>query len=257
MSNWIAISKSNHLHSKWKAREGFEFASQDEVAPVYLGELTKLVPLYTLAFMKIEGRFKLVCLLGVGKGRNCYINSNDQWLGSYVPAHYRKYPFTLIKNNQEERLFCIQSQFISSDDKGSAMFLPDGNLAPVAQKVLDFLSMCESAEKQTDDACRVLYESDLLEPWDMTISTKSAGDIRIDGLYKINENKLQELNAVSLEQLNNQGALKLAYGQLFSVEQTAQLVERLEFLYKSEDATTTPAIDSLFEDNKTINFDAL
>lgn len=262
---WVAITRSQHQGSGWLPRKGFAFAQTEQLAPVLLQELAHLTSLYTLAFVQRGETFQLVALLGVGAGagdgRNLYINKDHQWLGAYVPALFRAHPFAFLKSETGESLLCIrQSHLVSEPEPGQAgvhpFFDESGELADVTAKMVSFLSQCEQGRQVTDQACAQLHALELLESWPLTIEREDQGALALQGLYKINEAKLNAVAGAELNALHQAGALKLAYAQLFSMHQLHQLKERAA--YHAKQAPQRPVdLEPIFGDSDAgLNFDA-
>jgi len=68
MTQWIALSKTDHAASLYWPRDGYHFASDQQVVPVLVAELGKLLPHYALAFVKEGERYQPVAITGLG---NC------------------------------------------------------------------------------------------------------------------------------------------------------------------------------------------
>ena len=93
MTQWIALSRSEHAGAHYRPRQGYAHAAGDYLAPVLVAELSRLLPHYVLAFIQGETGFLPVALLGTGLGQNLYLNHDQRWLADYVPAVLRGYPF--------------------------------------------------------------------------------------------------------------------------------------------------------------------
>lgn len=52
MTQWIAHSKTDHAQSLYWPRDGYRFAADQQVVPVLVAELGKLLPHYALGFVK-------------------------------------------------------------------------------------------------------------------------------------------------------------------------------------------------------------
>lgn len=106
MAQWIALSKTQHAKHSYLPRQGYSFAVNQAVAPVLLAELPKLLPHYALGFIQQETGYQAVVLLSLDGQNNLYLHSDGRWLGSYVPASLRGYPFTLA-NTEEGQKPCV------------------------------------------------------------------------------------------------------------------------------------------------------
>ena len=80
----------------------------------------------------------------------------------------------------------------------------------------------------------------------------------MEGLFRIDEEKLNRLEAVELGELRQCGALPLAYAQLLSMSQTDHLSRRLEY-QRDESGTKQDVADlgELLSADDALNFDSL
>ena len=200
-----------------------------------------------------------VALLGVEQHQNLYVHPDGRWLGGYIPASLRGYPFNLLPNEQGQRILCIDAEQLIMDvtDVGQPLFDDNGQPTEAVAKQLDFHQHCVDNRERTQQAVNALQQAGVLVPWGLEISRgEGAAPKRIDGLYRIDEKALNTLDAETYATL--QGApMALAHAQLFSVNQTHQLIERARFHENShaEHDATPENLDSLFDGDDDLTFD--
>lgn len=266
MHSWIALSRTEHAKCHWQPRQGFEFAAAQQVVPVMLAELSKLLPHYALGFVKDENEaYQAVALIGLGGERNLYITADSQWLCTYVPAVLRAHPFALLrdgarKDSNEQAIFCIDEMSLTADETCPRLFKFDGEMEDRVVEMLNFTTKCEQNRRMTAAASANLAAVEIIESWPISIE-RSHGEepITVNGLHRISEAALNALSADQLTDLRNSGALALAYAQLFSMGQLEQLTQRAEYHAKSAKRTIQPAgLGDLFsnDDSGSLNFDA-
>ncbi|BBI49676.1 hypothetical protein HORIV_20970 [Vreelandella olivaria] len=107
MPQWIVVSRSQHIGMHYIKHDGYHYAAKQSVASVMLAELPKLLPHYVLGFIQQEGRYRPVAMLSLDGQNNHYVHSDGRWLGSYVPASLRGYPFSLadIEGDQKHSVW--------------------------------------------------------------------------------------------------------------------------------------------------------
>ena len=82
--------------------------------------------------------------------------------------------------------------------------------------------------------------------------------IALEGLYCINEIELNEVYKPVLVRLRELGALPLAYAQLFSMNQFAQLGQRTNYAaQQQEKAGSSLDLSGMFDEGESLNFDSL
>jgi hypothetical protein len=256
MPQWIALSRTQHADHCYLSRDGYHFAVNQPVANVLLAELSKLLPHYALGFIKQEASYQAVALLSLDGQTNLYVAPNGKWLGNYVPASLRGYPFTLANTEDGQKAPCVDQAHLS-EDQGEPLFDDDGNLAATVQKRLEFLNQCEQNRQVTQACVQKLEDAGVIEEWPLQIGRGEGQDpLKVNGLHRISEQALNSLNAETLHGLRG-GPLSLAYAQLFSISQLSQLSERAKFQAKHAESGEPPEdIETLFgEDDDELNFD--
>lgn len=248
MANWIAISPSVHVHHRFIAHKDMSHAQKLSIVPVCFSELANLLPHYVLAFIPEGESFIPVVVLGVKPEINLYLSAENRWKAPYIPAALRGYPFHVASRDDGERVFCVQGDFISDTAEGEPLFNDEGQLAELPAKALSFLSQCEADKHRARDAADALSEAGVLQPWPLAIPKPDGAALKINGLYRVDEQMLNSLSAEAFQRL--QGApLSLSYAQLFSANQLPLLAQRfadytpapaemdVEQLFGSEDDT--------------------
>ena len=74
-------------------------------------------------------------------------------------------------------------------------------------------------------ACADLHEHGLLAPWKLAFDTGGPPEQASDGLWRVDETALRNLGAEALHSLMQHGALALAYGQLYAVQNITLLAD--------------------------------
>lgn len=256
MPQWIAVSRSQHSDHHYLPRDGYHFAANQPVATILLAELSKLLPHYALGFIEQGEGYQPVALLSLDGQTNLYVAPNGKWLGSYVPASLRGYPFTLAHKGQDQVLAMAQEHV--SKDQGEPLFDEEGNLAVPVQKTLDFLNQCEKNRELTQKATSALSDTGVIEEWPLQIARGEGQEpLKVNGLYRISEKALNALDAETYAKLRG-GPMALAHAQLFSMGQLNQLTERAKFHAQQQgDAHPPENLDELFggDDELTFDFD--
>ncbi len=226
MTHYIPLTKTEHAHQGWRKAESLGFATEQSAVPVLLDELPHLIPTLPLAFIQHktdDGRhhFQLVALLSITPNLNLFVAPNGRWLGGYVPAEFRGYPFRLMTDTSSgQRLLCFdQDSGLLSDNPaadGEAFFDAEGALSESLKRVMEFLQQCEQSRQLTQAAVNTLAQHELIAPWPINIRTADESRNAVKGLFRIDEAALRNLGGDGLQALTQSNALSLAYAQLLS-----------------------------------------
>lgn len=258
MTQWTALSPSQHRDKHHLPRDGYTFAQGQSVVGVLLAELPKLLPLYVLGFIQQGEEYTPVALLGLGQ-QNLYVAPNGKWLGSYVPATLRGYPFTLANSETGEKVFAIDADHLS-DEAGEPLFDEADKLTGKAAETFTFLQQCEQNRQATQQAVKALGDAGVIEPWPLKVERGEGQEpLTVNGLFRVDEKALNSLEGEAYAALKG-GPMALAHAQLFSVSQMNQLSERAKFHAQHATQDVPENLDSVLDggddDELTFDFDS-
>ena len=177
--------------------------------------------------------FAPVAVLGLEANENLFL-VNDGWLPqTYVPAYLRRYPFcmarvTLDNVEQQERLICIEKGFVSEEGKTSGELLfDDKGLGSERWKVIEqLLQEYEADLERTKEMSSILSDYGLLEPFTMQATLNQGGAMHMTGMFRVDERKLEFLNAAQHRNLIKKGIMGKIYTHLLSLDNFGRLLDR-------------------------------
>ena len=209
------------------------FARTLNAIPLSLAEFAPAMREYPIVFTSgDQGKtFTPVAVLGLTAGENLFLEGEGWAPKAYVPAYARRYPFCMAQVRvqdkvQENRLICVEKSFL--DDAGEALFDDAGKALARWENIQRLLTEFEADLERTREACSILSDYALLEPFSMQATPKDGGGaaVQLTGMHRVSEAKLNELNANQLKNLMRKGILPRAYLHLVSIENFARLLER-------------------------------
>jgi hypothetical protein len=211
-----------------------EFCLKANAVPISYSEFAAACRDYPLAFVSADsGRtFNPVAVLGVAPGENLFLR-DGRWEGSeHLPVYLRRYPFcmariTLNSIEQADRMICVEKAFLSDD--GERMFDDSGAPLPRWQPIEKLLREYEADIERAREMCAILADYSLLEPVTLQASLKT-GTMSFGGMYRVEEKRLEFLNAAQHKTLIRKGIMGRIYAHLLSLENFARLVARKEAL---------------------------
>lgn len=232
MTSWIAISPSEHTDNRWLPRKDFANASSMQLVELFATEISVAPLHYPLGFVKQGDEYQLVALVGLEKDRNLYVDVKGRWISEYVPASLRCYPFILAdhEEKEDEKIICIDQDCLTDDADAPRLFNDKGEQEESFTEMVNFLVRCNQDRATTQAACKALADAGILEAWPLNVQKgEEEGVTSIEGLYRINEAKMNSLEPLEFAGLRENGAFSLAYAQLFSMPQLKQLDRRYQF----------------------------
>ena len=136
MGNFVVILKENHRDKFWRRPENLKFTEKNTVVPVLLTELGRAVTAFPLVFVKHGENFIFSAMLGLASGENLFLTEDGRWLGNYIPALIRAYPFRLVRANNDQLSLAIDEDYIS--EKEGVPFFEGENLYKETENILNF-----------------------------------------------------------------------------------------------------------------------
>jgi hypothetical protein len=208
-----------------------EFCKNLNAIPISYSEFSVACRDYPLVFASGDNgqSFAPVAVLGIADGENLFL-ANGAWdRNAYVPAYVRRYPFCMARVNldqveQAERLICVEKSFL--DDKGELMFDAEGKALPQWQPIEKLLQEYEADLERSREMSAILSDYALFEPFAMQAQTNAGASMNLTGMYRVDEKKLEFLNASQHKNLIKKGVMGRIYAHLISIDNFARLLDR-------------------------------
>lgn len=216
------ITFDRHGGKRWQRHASYAFTAHQSLVPIVGTELGAAALSLTIAFVAHGEGFVPVAVLGLEPAKNLYVAADGRWLGSYVPAAFRSYPFAELPMSDGRPVLCVDeaSGLVSEVDGplgGELFFNTDGTLAPPTRTVLDFLQEMAASRPRILMATASLQTHGLLQPWQTQVQI-GATQVNVEGLYRVDEAAMGALADEAFLELRRSGALPLAYTHLVSTQ---------------------------------------
>lgn len=228
-SRIIPLNKEKHRDLKIRAAVNIEHIKNEYLLPLIIQEFIVAATEYPIVFVKHEqtGAFQAVAMLGIEPKENLFCKG-DQWDGLYIPRLIRNYPFSLVYKDEkkEEFMLCIDETFQPDKSQDAhALFDAKGEQTEYLKKLV--ANMVSDAENMqlTTGFVDYLAEKKLLIANRLSIEIENEKR-NIDGLYIIDETKLNALPIDVFEQLRKRGVLPAIYAHMSSLHQIPRLINR-------------------------------
>jgi len=195
-------------------------------------ELGKACADYPIAFVREaqSGEYQPVAILGLRARENLFVDSKGQWRPqTYIPAYVRRYPFCIAEvpspdGAEPQRLICVQQDQLGPST--TPYFNAKGEATAQWKPVQDLIEAVESARQQTRAFTRRLEAFGLFTPFDALAMPRGGGQqMRLQGMHRIDEEKLNALGAREQKLLMRKGELRAVYAHLLSLENFAKLLD--------------------------------
>lgn len=215
----VPITHEAHGAKKVRPVTSHAFARTSSVLPLYAAELGRAATEFPICFTQLPEGFFPGALMGIEPANNLFVGPDGQWLAGYLPAVLRRGPFALARvENSDNWVLCLdESSDLVSESEGLPLFGEDGQTTPFLAQVTTLLGDLERNRIVTLAACDALAAHQILEPWELRIDDGNNNIRKLEGLFRISEEKLNSVDGEALLDLRNRGALMVAYAHLFSL----------------------------------------
>lgn len=222
--NKTLLTVREHRNLKVFESNDYGYAKTELLAPFVFDEMADIAREYPIVFP--DNKTGLPCaLMGLEKDQNAYIREDGHWMGTYIPAFIRRYPFALAEMPPKDEQKGDDARFALvldtdaphfRDPNGHRVFTPDGQLSSHMQERVKLLEMLQTKLARTKQFVKTLEETGLLVERVIKIQREGQEPHQITGLRVIDEKKLNEMPDDAFAGLRNSGVLPLIYSQLLS-----------------------------------------
>ena len=208
------------------------FARMLNAIPISFTEFAPAARDYPVVFAAGQGgkTYAPVAVLGMAAGENLFALADGWAPGTYVPAYARRYPFCMAKVNlnqveQQNRMVCVEKSAVDAEG-AEAVFDDKGEPTAKWRDMQRLLAEYEADLERGRELCTVLADYALLEPVTLQATLGQGGKLQLSGMHRVDEKKIEHLNASQFKNLAHKGILGRIYAHLLSLDNFARLLER-------------------------------
>jgi hypothetical protein len=231
MVKMVPVERERLAGKGWRRPMGYPFAARDALMPIGASEFPHVASAMPIAFMEQSGRYTPVAVMSTNPGSNLFVGPQSEWLGSYVPAVYRGYPFGRWPSEPGGPMtLCIDEDsgliVEVGEENADRFFEPDGKLSAVLSQLAEFLQYTQQDLVNAGWIVMALAEAGLIKAWPLTVLV-SGRQVAVEGLYRVDEAALNAIDDQLFLELRKKSALPLAYAQLMSTGQVTKVLAPL------------------------------
>ena len=198
----------------------FGFAAGAHLIPAVVDEFVAAAHHLPIVFVPGPNQPSPVFLVGVRPGENRFVGADGRWIGGYIPAFVRRYPFIIGEVAGAEPVVCVDEMLPWHPD-GEPLFV-DGKDTPVLQANIALMNDYLAAAKRTEALVKSLLSFDLFRS--VTIEVRDAtGAQTLHGMMTVDIDKLPKLADADFLALRSNGALPALYAQAGSLAEVVRL----------------------------------
>ncbi len=205
----------------------YAFCADQTSALLGLSEVMPCSKEFPVLFARLDTGMAPVALLGLPEQGNCAV-VEDQWQFRYIPAVFRTYPFLLAQtdDNGEQFAVCLERTAPHlSEENGEPLFTEEGKPAPLMERAKVMLQNLHAEQSRGLAWGKVLEEKQLLVPFALAVTQDNQRKtLPLEGLFFIDENRLNALSDEDFCDLRAKGVLPIAYAHLLSLGNVERIV---------------------------------
>ena len=229
----ISLTSEAFGGKRLKPIQSFAFLSSSACCEIVAGELANVAVNFPIYFRPNGDGYVPVALFALKDGENMFVEQNGAWTGLYLPATFRRYPFSLGSDAAQggKPVLMIDAECgLLSDTEGELLFGDDkteDQNTPVV-RAIHFLAQMKADAEKTAAMTAALAEAGLMQPADLLPSGVGEGTL-LPSLMQIDEQRLNALGDEKFLALRRSGALGLAYAHLLSRGQLGRIQARYQY----------------------------
>ena len=225
----VLLDREKHRQRRVLPSTSFGFARKAN--SVYLAgvEFSEACKEYAIVFTRgNNGKIVPVVMLGLRARENLFIDDQDQWVGRYLPAFVRRYPFVLAELPGQSLGVCIDEAYAGlGNQEGEALFDAKGQDTPFLRNALDFLTLYQREYLRTEAFCQRLEQAGLFSEMDARADLVDGRTFTVSSLLVVDEKKLMALPDATALSLFRNGELHLVSMHLMSLSNMQALVAKM------------------------------
>lgn len=255
----VPLSADTHRALRFAHSQPFDFASSQLLVPVTAGELDSVAREMPIVFGREGGVPQ--ALMGYEPGRNLHVQDSGHWVGRYIPAHIRRFPFILSDTTEANTestkrrftIFLDSSARHLSDQTGERLFDDDGQPTKTLLRIQEILTAIQRDSERSKILVAQLESRQLLQERKIKVEPVGGEARELTGFRVVDTTRLAKLPAEQLAALRDSGALAMVYAHLLSLSNLRDgwIAKHLAQHTAKPDHSISGNIDELF------NFDSI
>lgn len=218
------LDRAGHAALRYGASNDFSFAREVNSVPLLAVEFFEASRTLPVLFSEdAKGQRAPLALLSLSNSHNAQVGADGRWTAGYTPAFVRRYPFAL----DGDKNVCFDEAAPHFGEQGQPLFEGEAPSATL-QQVIGFLREFDAEHARTREFCEALAAKELFKPFMLQVITADKQTARLGGLSVVDEAKLQQLDAATVDEWFRRGWLGWIYAHLHSLGALKRLGDQLD-----------------------------
>jgi hypothetical protein len=233
MANYQKLNNVDHGDLRVIIERGARYGDDVMFCMTFPFEMRALQACYPIMLYKDPGSGELypVAVFGFEQGENLFLEDSS-WDAPRIPLMIQRQPFLIgfqgsTPGAERDRVVSIDVDHPRvSQSEGLRLFLEHGGNSDFLEDMANKLEAVHNGHEQNQAFVEALLKHDLVESVTLDITLKDGSRNQLQGMYMVDDEKLQMLDAAALDDLNRNSALLPAYMMVASQSQLGRLIER-------------------------------
>lgn len=215
----------------------FGFAAGANLIPALVEEFGAAAPFMPIAFLPGADKPAAVFVAGFKPGKNLFVDAAGGWVGGYLPAYLRRYPFIMGDVPSAQPILCVDESFEAiGRSEGTRLFSEAGEAEAALSQALALAEGYRQGALRSDAFCATLQRLHLFRS--VTLDAKQPdGELTVvHGLMVVDEDAFNALGDADLRELHAQRYLRPIFEHLASLAVISRLSQLLPAPENTRDA---------------------
>ncbi len=230
MTTHVPLAKDKHAKLRVIQSGDYTRYKNQNLIPIVTRDFFTLASEFPLVFVTNQDTkdFMPVAIMGLRDGDNLYCKQNP-YPAHVIPLGFGNAPFAVAATDENREQFVVmidESSSLLSETEGEPLFGEDGEKTEYTESRVEGLVQAAQQREQTVQMCKLLQDRELLTTQQVQLQHRPDGQrYNIDGIYTVDENKLNEMSDEDFLELRKLGLIPLIYSHLSSLQQLRRISE--------------------------------
>jgi hypothetical protein len=231
MANHVLLTSEEHRALRIDPSRGADFGDAVMSCLIVPTEFRRVQNDYPILFRLTpqRDRFQALAMFGFEPGENLFLDGT-RWDARYRPLALEIQPFLIghpaTPGGDKQIHLDLDSPRVATGGEGVRVFDDVGRPTPYLERVAELLGELDLGWQATDGFFAALNRHELLEPLTLEITLDDGTTNRLVGYHGIAEERLQQLDAAALGELQAEGYLMPVFMAVASLANVAELIAR-------------------------------
>lgn len=232
------ITLDGYGHLGWRRASNFAFARHLAAQPLAADEIARVAQSMPVAIRRDRDAWTVVAIFADTADENVYVDQQGRWLGAFVPAGLRVFPFCLSPEVPGTLALWPGHEPQALDDRCEPFFI-GGELAPVLTRTLQLLRRMRASIAALAEPLAFLADRGVLSEWHLPPRTEGSSKPPLSDIWRVDAERFEALGDSDWLTLRRMRALPWIHAHLASIHHVARF-QRVAAVSAEPRAATSP-----------------